>query len=49
MIRKLTWMPAMPAAGSPTRSVMPAPSAALAQNADPRYAATCAPMAKNAT
>ena len=39
----------MPAAGSPTRSEMPAPPAALAQYAEPKYAATCAPIAKNAT
>ena len=49
MIRKLKWMPGMPAVGSPTNSAMPAPSAAFAQNADPKYAATCAPIAKNAT
>ena len=49
MIRKFKWMPGMPAAGSPTNSAMPAPSAALSQNPDPKYAATWAPIAKNAT
>ena len=49
MMRKLTWMPGMPAAGSPTRTATPSPPATSAQNAEPKCAATYAPIAKNAT
>ena len=38
-------MPGMLAAGSPTNTAMPSPPPALAQNADPKYAVTYAPIA----
>ena len=43
MSRKLRWMPGRPAASENSEKC------ALAQNAEPKWAATCAPMAKKAT